>query len=108
MVSAKERARIIATWGQEPLYVAGTVIKCAVCLLFLCGLSLIGAVSEPLTERTAQGAPSHQGGLTQAKGHNTAQQLRTAQPGTGTADYPGEPIVTRPVAFELRARGSAK
>ncbi len=61
MVSQNERARLIATWGKEPLYVAGTVIKCAVCLLILCGLAFIGAVSEPLTERTAQEAPSPQG-----------------------------------------------
>jgi hypothetical protein len=101
MVSQRERARLIATsGGKDPLYSAGIVIKCASCLLILCGLAFIGVVSEPLTERTAQGAPSHQGGLTHAKGRNTAQQVRAAQPVTRTADYPGEPTVTRPVAFE--------
>jgi hypothetical protein len=106
MVSQKERARLIATsGGTDPLYAAGTVIKCASCLLILCGLALIGAMTGPLTERTAQGSPSHQGRLTPAKGSNTAQQVRTPQPVTRTADHPGEPTVTRPVSLESSCQG---
>ena len=102
MVSQKERARLIATsGGKDPLYAAGTVIKCAVCLLFLYALALIGTASGPLTERTAQPTPSHQGLITHARELDTARQLRTEslQPAR-TADHPPEPAVTRAVAFE--------
>ena len=62
MVSQNERARIIATWGKEPLYVVGTVIKCAVCLLIICGMAFVGTVTGPLKERTAQEAHLLRGG----------------------------------------------
>jgi hypothetical protein len=108
MVSQKERARLIATsGGKDPLYAAGTVIKCAVCLLFLCGLALIGTASGPLTERTAQPTPSHQGRITHAKELDTARQMRTeSAQSTRTADHPPEPTVTRAVVFESSCQGA--
>ena len=78
MVSQKERDCLIAAWGKEPLYVAGTVVRCVACLLVLCGLAFIGVASEPLAERTAQWAPSH----------------------------PAKPAVAGPVAFETACRGA--
>jgi hypothetical protein len=108
MVSQEERARLIATWGKEPLYVAGTVIKSAACLLILCGLAIIGAVSEPSAERTAQVAPSNQGRITHTKALDTAHQVRieSAQLPARTADHRDEPAVTRPVAIETSCQGA--
>ena len=82
MVSQKERARLIATsGGKDPLYAAGTVIKCAVCLLFLCGLALIGAASGPLTADGAADAissgPNHPRQGTRYRASN-AHRVRTA------------------------------
>ena len=107
MVNQNERARLVATWGKEPLYVAGTLIKCAACLLILWGLAYIGAVSEPLKERMAQESPSPQGRIMPARGLDTSHQARTesAQPVIRTADHPDEPTVTRPVAIETSCHG---
>ena len=60
MVGHRERARLIATWGHEPLYAAGALVKCVACLLILCGLAVIGFVSEPSSDEKALRAPSHQ------------------------------------------------
>jgi hypothetical protein len=107
MVSQNERARIIATWGKEPLYVVGTLVKCAVCLLIICGMAFVGTVTEPLKERTAQEAPSPQGRIMPARGLDTSHQARTesARPVIRTDDHPDEPTVTRPVAIETSCHG---
>jgi hypothetical protein len=101
MVSQEERARLIASWRNEPLYVVGRVFKSGACLLILCGLAYIGAMSDPSTERTAQTSPSHQGRITPTKVLDTVDRVReAAQPATRTADHTDHTTVTRPVAFD--------
>ena len=45
-------------YKNEPLYAAGTVIKCAACLLILAGLAVIGASGEPMERTMIQASPS--------------------------------------------------
>ena len=58
MISQKERERLVEMYKNEPLYAAGTVIKCAACLLILAGLAVIGTSGEPIERTIIQASPS--------------------------------------------------
>jgi hypothetical protein len=46
MVTAKERARLMQPYKDEPIYAAGALIKSAICLLMIAGIAVIGATTD--------------------------------------------------------------
>lgn len=87
MITQKQRSDLIEAYKDEPLCVAGTLIKCAACLLVIGGLALIGTTRES-THGPAEDAHLTQdlGGkaTTSEMGNGVANAVRTtAQPVTG-------------------------
>ena len=67
MVSQKERDRLVEMYKDEPLFAAGTVIKCAACLLILTGLAVIGTSGDQT-----------EGPVLQAQSSNSTREAGTA------------------------------
>jgi hypothetical protein len=42
MITHEERRRLVEAYGYEPFHVIGTLLKCAICLLIIGGLVVMG------------------------------------------------------------------
>lgn len=54
MVSQQERARLVEAYKDEPVYVAGVMLKSSACLLILAGLAIIGGGIDSTGDQTAR------------------------------------------------------
>jgi hypothetical protein len=63
MVTQQERQKLVEDFQREPIHVAAVTVKCAVCLMIVGGLALIGVN----TESAGEGA----GGGLQAQRHES-------------------------------------
>ena len=48
MISQQERRRLVEAYRNEPVYAAGALLKCVVCLVLVVGLWLMGGSVEPV------------------------------------------------------------
>jgi hypothetical protein len=85
MVSQEERARLVAAYKDEPVYVAAVILKCSTCLLIIAGLAVIGAGRDSSGDDAAR--------VQQAQGH------------VNVSVTPGRPRLQEPRAH-LGARGA--
>jgi hypothetical protein len=60
MITHQERAKLVESFRDEPLYARALTAKCAACLLILAGIAVIGVDGGSRTSETASGDTSTQ------------------------------------------------
>jgi hypothetical protein len=60
MITQQERAKLVESFRDGPLYARAVTAKCAACLLILAGIAVIGADGGIRTSETAGGNASTQ------------------------------------------------
>ncbi len=108
MVSQKQRNKLIEAYKDEPLYVAGTLLKCGTCLLVLVGLVVVGTAGEPTDAPITQAWRSGDSPFIGASPHYL-QEARVSssrpEPALETPADPANTLGTQPVAFDRGCPG---
>jgi hypothetical protein len=93
MITANERADLIEKYRDERLYANAVTAKCAVCLVLLAGIAVIGATVDTLGDSATP--PT-------AEMRNTTEDCQR-QAGIDHGSTPGEPQTgLHPVGFSVR------
>lgn len=101
MITQGERRRLVAPYMNEPVYIAGTLLKCAACLLVIGGLAIIGGAGEPAERPALQAQPSNQDSAGAAERLLPETRASANQPASAPVISPGPTNVAdvRPVVF---------
>jgi hypothetical protein len=103
MITRKERSKLIEVYKDEPLYAAGTVLKCAACLLIIGGLAVVGSAGEPTDRPVVQAQRSNDSSVVGTTPHDLQQVSVSSSQATSAREIspqPADAIHTRPVVFD--------
>ncbi len=103
MITQQERRRLVEAYKYEPPYVAW--LKCAVCLLIIAGLVVVGIAHEPTDQSLLQARRSNHHldlAIGPTRGHLREAQVSPDQPALATVISigPVDARDARPVVVE--------